>query len=88
MLTDNNIAVLSGNTGRKVKDMNIIWKSIGGYKSGFATTKSGLKACIVEVQRSTSGRSLYSLCIEGEMSNRNVATRATLEKINQILESR
>ena len=34
--------------------MNIIWKTTGGYKTGFATTKSGLKACIVEVQRSTS----------------------------------
>ena len=68
--------------------MNIIWKTTGGYKTGFATTKSGLKACIVEVQRSTSGRSLYSICIEGEMCNRNVATRATLEKINHILESR
>ena len=68
--------------------MNIIWKSIGGYRTGFATTKSGLKACIVEVQRSTGGRSLYSLCIEGEMSNRNVATRASIEKVVKILESR
>ena len=68
--------------------MNIIWKTTGGYRIGFATTKSGLKACIAEVQRSTSGRSLYSLCIEGEMCNRNVATRATIEKVEQILESR
>ena len=68
--------------------MNIIWKTVGGYRYGYTTTKSGLKACIVEVQRSTSGRSLYSICIEGEMSNRNVATRASIEKVERILESR
>lgn len=66
----------------------IEWKYAGGYKSGTATTKSGLRACIGTVMR-TSGRSrkeLYTLYIEGD--ERNAATRATLETVMQILEAR
>ena len=65
--------------------MNLKWESIGGYEHAYTTTKSGLKAHISNVQ-SCGCRPLYSLYIEGD--KRNVCTRATLEKINQILESR
>lgn len=64
----------------------INWTSNGGYKCGYTTTKSGCKAFISQVQRTTGAKPLFSLFIEGD--KRNVATRATLEKVNQILENR
>lgn len=66
--------------------MNIIWESVGGYVHGYTTTKSGLRAHVADVQSSCGCRPLYSLYIEGD--KRKACTRATLEKINQILESR
>ena len=67
--------------------MDIVWERVGGYKRGATNTKSGKKAFIVPVLRYTRGvRQLYSVYIEGD--KRIACTRATIEKVEQILESR
>lgn len=66
--------------------IKIEWQFIGGYKYAVTTTKSGILARVVEVQRTKSGKSLYSVYIEGD--ERHAGTRASIEKVEQILESR
>ena len=66
--------------------IKISWQFIGGYAYGCTTTKSGLTARVAEVQRSRTGKHLFSLYIEGD--ERNACTRATIEKVEKILESR
>ena len=53
---------------------------------GYAKTSSGKKACISPIYQTSVGGDYYSLYIEGD--KRNAATRATLEKIQKILQSR
>ena len=62
------------------------WQVIGGYVYANTTTKNGLHARIVEAQRTSKGRPLYSVYIDGD--ERYACTRATIEKVEQILESR
>ena len=65
----------------------IEWNANGyGNITGYAETKSGLKAFINKVQRTTGIKPLYSIWIEGD--KKNTATRATIETINKILEER
>lgn len=71
----------------KVKDMiKLNWKVIGGYVYADTTTKTGLHARVVEVQRSRKGSPLYSVYIIGD--ERYSCTRASIEKVEQILETR
>ena len=62
------------------------WQVIGGYVYANTATKSGLHARIVEVQRSRKGIPLYSIYIDGD--ERYACTRATIEKVERILETR
>ena len=62
------------------------WQVIGGYVYANTTTKSGLRARVVEVQQTRKGTPLYSIYIIGD--ERYACTRATIEKVEQILESR
>ena len=63
------------------------WKVIGGYVYTDTTTKSGLHTRVVEAQRNRKGRALYSVYIIGD-DKRYTYTRASIEKVEQILQSR
>lgn len=62
----------------------IAWKYAGAIRYGTATTKNGLVATIHETQATgRRRRTYYSVTVAGNA----VATRATLETVNGILET-
>lgn len=69
-----------------MKNINIEWKVSGGFKSGYAVTKSGKKAFINSIMNtsSRSRRELFSCWVQG--IDGMVATRATIETIIAKLE--
>lgn len=66
--------------------IKIDWVGTAGFQQGYAVTKSGKNAYICQAYQTTGVKCYYSVFIEGD--KRNAATRATIEKVQQILESR
>lgn len=66
--------------------MEIKFERCAGCEYAYVKTKKGLDAFIQKAQTTRGCKEYFSIYIKGD--KRNVATRATLEKVMEILESR